>query len=338
MHTQSDDALNVTVIGTVFVDCKGFALQPYLPTGRNLGTICFTHGGVGRNVAENMARLALPVAFVATVDATGLGEEVIARLRRTGIDTRYCQAVDNGMGMWLAIMDRNGDLAGSISQMPSLDGLENLILMQGEEIVASSSHIVLELDLNEEIARSITRLARHRNKPVYGIPGNLNVVLRNRDILKGLDCFICNHIEAERLSGIPFGQLTRSEQMAQCGAIARQEGLQSLVITLGAEGAVYYDRVSDASGYQPVFPVELVDSSGAGDAFFSGTVMGLIHQQPLAEAVLYGTKAAGWTIGSKENTCPTLEDIWHQDESFRQLAKKLPHSLPGALAAGGLNG
>lgn len=311
----------VSVIGTVFIDCKGFAQQQYHPFGRNLGSIQFVHGGVGRNVAENLARLQLPLAFVSTVDKTGIGDEVVTRLRQAELDMKYCLAVDKGMGMWLAIMNEAGDLAGSISQMPDLAALENLVLRQGHEIVERSSHVVLELDLNDEITRTVIQLARHKKKPVYGIPGNLDVILRNREILHDLDCFICNHIEAERLSGDLYEKLTSEEQQAALKRFVDSTGMRSMVVTLGSKGSVFYDRIANVAGYQPVFPVELVDSSGAGDAFFSGTVMGLIYGCPLAEAVVYGTKVAGWTIQSKENVCATLGEIWRRDEGFRRLER-----------------
>lgn len=315
--------LKLAVIGTVFMDCKGFALQPYNPIGRNLGAIQFVHGGVGRNVAENLAMLNLPVSFVSTIDKTGIGNEVLTRLAGHNIDSTYIESAEQGMGMWLAVMNEAGDLAGSISQMPNLSALENIILSKGHAIVEQSSHIVLELDLNDDITRSMIQLARRVDKPVYGIPGNLAVILRNPHILEHLECFICNHVEAERLIGSPFEGLAHEEQQALLQRFVNQVGMQSMVVTLGSDGSVFYDRRSQTAGYQAVFPVQLVDSSGAGDAFFSGTVMGLVHNRPLAEAVIYGTKVAGWTIQSKENTCSTLGDIWQEEEYFRQLKGKL---------------
>ncbi|RCW48035.1 pfkB family carbohydrate kinase [Paenibacillus prosopidis] len=92
----------------------------------------------------------------------------------------------------------------------------------------------------------------------------------------------------------------------------------SMVATLGEKGAVYYPQTKEV-GYQPVFPVKLVDSSGAGDAFFSGTVMGLVKGLSLKEAVICGTKVAGWTIESAENICPELPIRLKQDEFFKNM-------------------
>ncbi|MFD0676227.1 MULTISPECIES: PfkB family carbohydrate kinase [unclassified Paenibacillus] len=312
----------VSVIGTVFVDCKGFSKNEYIPTGRNLGSIQFVHGGVGRNVAENLTNLDLTTSFVSTVDSTGLGDEIIQRLKKSNAHTEYLGKINQGMGMWLAVLDENGNLAGSISQMPQLDELERIIDTSGKKIVQQSTHIVLELDLNEQISKRVVELSLQENKPVFGIPGNLDVILSNMSLLDQLECFICNDIEAGRLLGKNIDSLNQNELIQELISFVDSSGLRSMVITLGENGSIYYDSRTKESGYQPVFPVKLVDSSGAGDAFFSGTVMGLVRGLSLKEAVVCGTKVAGWTIESQENNCPDLREKFKQDEYFQGLLVK----------------
>lgn len=314
----------VTVIGTVFVDCKGFSKNQYIPTGRNLGNIQFVHGGVGRNVAENLAMLELNTSFVSSVDTTGLGGEIIDRLQNVHVHTDYMRRVNQGMGMWLAVLDENGNLAGSISQMPQLDELEAAIEAFGQDIIQRSSHIVLELDLNKRISKRVLALATERQKPVYGLPGNLDVILANRSMLSELECFILNDIEAERLMGKSLQSLNPEAILGELVDYAEHNGLRSTVVTLGERGSVYYDSRTKEAGYQPVFPVQLADSSGAGDAFFSGTVMGLARGLTLKEAVICGTKVAGWTIESLENNCPELNRKFKEDEHFQKVLLSSP--------------
>ena len=296
---------NVAVIGTIFMDCKGFANIRYNPFGRNLGNIKFVHGGVGRNVAENLANLNLPVSFVSTVDKSALGNEVVQRLSKANVNLDFLSfAESKGMGMWLAVLDHKGDLVGSISQMPDLGLLERLIVERGQQLVETTSHIVLELDLNERISRKVIELAKKVDKRVYGIPGNLEVVLNNSDLLCYTDCFICNDVEAGRLLDANLGGLEIKELQNKLATFVNKAGIPSMVITLGERGSVYFDSITQEKGYQPAFETKVVDSSGAGDAFFSGTVMGLIKNRPLSEAVIYGTRLAAMTIQVEENTCP----------------------------------
>jgi pseudouridine kinase len=311
---------SVLVIGTIFIDCKGFAKQNYHPSTRNLGIIQFVHGGVGRNVAENLANLNLSTCFVSSVDATAIGTEVVEKLHKSKVNTDdLIESKQLGMGMWLAILNEKGDLAGSISQMPDLTLLQELITRKGKEMIQKSTHIALELDLNYQIAHSVIKLAEEEKKPIYGISGNLDVILNHRELLDRLDCFICNNFEADLFLEQDFTNLNIDQKQESLIQFVDRMGMNSMVVTLGENGAVYYNSQTKEVGYQPVFPVKLVDSSGAGDAFFSGTVMGLVRGLSLQEAVICGTKVAGWTIESSENTYPELPIKIKQDEFFTNM-------------------
>jgi pseudouridine kinase len=311
---------SVLVIGTIFIDCKGFAKQNYHPSTRNLGIIQFVHGGVGRNVAENLANLNLSTCFVSSVDATAIGKEVVEKLHMSKVNTDdLIESKQLGMGMWLAILNEKGDLAGSISQMPDLTLLQELITRKGKEMIQKSTHIALELDLNYQIAHCVIKLAEEEKKPIYGITGNLDVILNHRELLDRLDCFICNNFEADLFLKQDFTNLNIDQKQESLIQFVDRMGMNSMVVTLGENGAVYYNSQTKEVGYQPVFPVKLVDSSGAGDAFFSGTVMGLVRGLSLKEAVICGTKVAGWTIESTENTCPELPIKIKQDEFFTNM-------------------
>ena len=59
-----NDMNKIAVIGTVFMDIKGFSHNSYDPVGTNIGDIVFSFGGVGRNAAENLANIGIPVSFL----------------------------------------------------------------------------------------------------------------------------------------------------------------------------------------------------------------------------------------------------------------------------------
>lgn len=300
-------SIQIGVAGTVFVDCKGFAAAKYVPLGRNVGSVKFVHGGVGRNVAENIARLGVPVSLLSSIDQGGIGQDVACRLTAAGVDISFlAEMPECGMGMWLAVMDEAGELAGSISQMPDLQGMADMLTRRGREWVARTSHIALELDLNEAIAKQVLQLAREARRPVYGLPGNLEVVLAAPDILQGLDCFICNHIEIGRICGREFYEEDPPAVLRCLPEFAERHRLRSVVVTLGARGCAYWDVKSGESGVQPALKVTVVDTCGAGDAFFSGTVAALARGEKMSQAVVLGTQVAACTIQSTENNCLAL--------------------------------
>ena len=293
------------VIGTTFVDVKGFSKDRYDPQGRNLGEVKFVHGGVGRNVVEDFANVGMPVAYVGMLEDSAIGREVENHLSEIGADLRYMvKAPERGIGMWLVILDEKGDLAGSISKMPDISYLEEHLKAHGEEIVSEAEAVVLEVDLNEQIAEMVVNLAKRHGKDVYSIVGNMSVVLARKDLIRQTKCFICNEVEAAKFFEGDFSGGTVKEVRAWLPKAAEKAGLQSVVVTLGSQGAVYYDRETKSAGFCPPCPTKVVDTTGAGDAFFSGTVMSLIRGASLAEATGNGARLASATISSEENNCP----------------------------------
>ena len=309
---------NTVVVGVSFVDIKGFPFGRYNPAGRNLGSVQVVHGGVSRNVVENFANLGMPVTFASMLEDSAFGRDVARRLRGAGADLSHMLTVeDNGLGMWLVVLDEKGSLAGSISRMPDTSQLEDYLLENGEQIIAEAENVVLEIDLSERIARHVLDMAQRHGKKVYAIVGNMSVILAHPEFLRRTDCFICNEIEAGRLFASEAVPAFSPEQMLEYLPVAaRTAGIPSMVVTMGVNGAVYYDGTDGSAGICPPYPATVVDTSGAGDAFFSGTVMGLTRHLPLREALRYGAKLASLTIESKENSCPVLPDFFSEQLSF----------------------
>lgn len=290
------------VIGAVFVDVKGFAREKYMPEGRNVGDVQVVAGGVCRNVAENLTRLGRSARFVSMVDDNGMGAEVRDGLAALGVDVTHVISAPRGMGMWLAILDEKGDLAGSISRQPDFAALEAYLRENGDAIMADSDGVVLEFDMNAAISALVLDLAKKHGKPVYSIVGNMGVILRHPEYLHDVSCFICNELEASRLFR---AELAHAAPEAMLEALKRGSavaGIPAMVITMGEHGAVYVDNLTGAFGYCPPLEVEVRDTTGAGDAFFSAAVAALTAGQSLSQAVQAGTRLAAKTL-TVEGSC-----------------------------------
>ena len=292
------------VIGAVFVDVKGFSFGRYVPAGTNIGEVLVVPGGVSRNVAEDLVRLGEPAVFVSMVDDTAMGRDVRSSLEAAGVDTTHVIAAEKGMGWWLAIMDENGDLAGSISRQPDLRLLEEYLREHGDALVAAADGIVLEIDLNAAIAGEVLRLAEKHGRPVYVVVGNMSVIAKNPDYLRSVACFICNEIEAGRLLDRDLTALAPEEMLPLLIEESRRRGISAMVITMGANGAVYVDHRTGEFGRCPAAPAAMIDSTGAGDAFFSGTVAALNRGYPLSRAVRVGASLASLTLQVVGSSCP----------------------------------
>ena len=304
---------NTAVVGVTFVDVKGFSRNKYDPLGRNLGMVKIVHGGVARNVVENFANVGMPVSFVSMLEDTAIGRDVARRLENAGVDmSNIVMADHDGIGMWLVILDENGDLAGSISCMPDLAVVEKLLEEQGDRIISTCENVVLEIDTNERIAERVLELSAKYNKKVYAIVGNLSVILPHREYLKNCACFICNEVECGKVFEANVENFNPQQMLEFLVPAADKLEIPAVVVTMGALGSVYYDSVSGEKGICPAVPTRLVDSSGAGDAFFSGTVMALTKGMALGESVKYGARLAAMTIAYDESACPVCPDFFNE--------------------------
>ena len=293
----------IVIVGAVFVDIKGFPFNNYIPAGRNAGNVEFVHGGVGRNVAEDIANMELRPSFVSMVDSTAQGEEVIKKLSDHKVNTRYMITAPDGMGMWLAIFDETGDVVGSISKRPAIDPLIDLIEQKGDEIFCDCDSVVLEIDLDKDLVKAVLRYAAKYRKKVFAVVANMSIAADRRDFLQEIDCFVCNQQEAGILFVDDFSSLSTEEFLEVLSTKVINAKIPSMVVTLGSRGAVYAD-MNGEKGFYPAAKVNVKDTTGAGDAFCAGLAAGLTYGKDLRGAVEIGTKLAASVITVSENVCP----------------------------------
>ena len=295
--------MGIVVIGTVFVDVKGFPNDIYLPNGRNAGRIEYVHGGVARNVVEDIANLELRPTFVSTVDTTSMGRDVVEKLARHKVNVDYIKTVPDGMGTWLALFDHNGDVAGSISKRSDTYLVMPILEQHGDEIFKDCDSVIFEVDMHKDVVKKIFELAEKYNKKVYALVSNMGIALERRDFLQKLDCFICNEQEAGMLFLDDYTETSPEELSEILPEKIKAANIPAMIVTMGAKGAVYADKEGN-SGLIPARKVVVKDTTGAGDAFCAGAMSGLTYGKTMAEAVEIGTVLSSSVITTMDNVCP----------------------------------
>ena len=205
--------MSIVVMGAVFVDIKGYPLSSYIPGGRNAGRVVQVHGGVSRNIVEDIANVELRPTFVSLVDNTSAGADIVKKLQSHKVDTRYIRTTPDGMGMWLAIFDNTGDVTASISKRPDLSPIADILDEQGDEIFSQADSILLEIDMEKDIVKRTFALAEKHRKPVYAVVSNMSIAIERRDFLRSVHCFICNQQEAGILFSENYDGLTPDEML-----------------------------------------------------------------------------------------------------------------------------
>ena len=291
----------IVVVGAIFVDIKGFPQDTYVSDGRNAGHIEYIHGGVARNVVEDIANLGLNSTFVGIVDNTALGIDVKQRLQNRNVNTDYMKSIENGT--WLAVFDHNGELAGSISHRPNLMPIYSILEENGDAIIENSDSVVAEIDMDEEIVEKVVYLCQKHNKKIFGVVSNMNIAIKRKDLLKQFDCLICNQLESSILFSRDFKEISAEELSHTLIDELQQSEFKSLIVTLGETGSLYVKSTGEC-GFCPARQIEVKDTTGAGDAFCAGVSAGLTYGKSMLEAMKIGSHLASSVIASRENVCP----------------------------------
>lgn len=294
--------MGIAVIGTTFIDVKGHPHGKYVPAGRNAGRVIEVHGGVARNIAEDIANVGLAPAFVSVVDESGLSDDIVGRLAQRGCNTSYIGRAEGGLGMWLAIFDEAGDVVASISRRPDTSGIERILVDRGDEIISQASSVCIDFDIDAPILERVLDLAQRHGKAVYTPVSNIAIACERRDLLGKVSCLVCNQQEAGVLFQAHLDDAPPEEVRAALPGKLAQIGLRSIVVTMGAQGSVFA-QMDGVSGCCPAHVVEVVDTTGAGDSFFAGIAIGLTYGKGLEESCAIGARLAASTIASEENVC-----------------------------------
>lgn len=298
--------MGIVVIGATFVDIKGFPNDTYIPDGRNAGRVEYIHGGVARNVVEDIANMELRPTYIGIVDDTPMGADVVKKLKNHKVNTDYVLVRPDGMGTWLAVFDSDGNVAGSISKRPNLLPILDLLEEKGDEIFAQADSVVLEVDIDKATVKKVFDLAEKHGIKTYAVVSNMSIAIERRDFFQKFDCFICNQQEAGMLFLDDYSEKSPEELRDILSEKVQKAKIPSMVVTMGGKGAVYADAHGN-KGICPAKKVQVKDTTGAGDAFCSGVAAGLTYGKTLPEAIEIGSTLAASVIVSLDNVCPRFQ-------------------------------
>lgn len=114
--------LPVLVVGGINMDIEGRPSHGFIPRDSNPGTVRFSPGGAGRNIAENLARLKIPVELVGALGDDGAGKDCLESCRGLSVGVGGCEIVKGAVtSCYLSILDDQGDMTAAIAGMEIYD-------------------------------------------------------------------------------------------------------------------------------------------------------------------------------------------------------------------------
>ena len=267
-------------------------------------------GGVARNVAENLARLGLPTQLISAVGDDAAGSALLAQAASIGVSTQHTWVAPGAAtGSYTAVLDDRGQMLLALAAMPLTDQLTPQFLKQSSAQRTRARLTVLDLNLPAISVAALLEEARDRGHALVVVAVSEPKMNRLPQDLRGLQCLILNRGELQAL-------LPEARDDAQAFAALHGRGVRQIVLTQGSDGVIC-SQAGEPVRHLPAAAVDVVDVTGAGDAFAAGVCAGLYQSpQDLAAACRIGLRLAALTLQTTATVHPELSPAWlsaHQD-------------------------
>ena len=280
-------AARIVVVGSFNTDLVSYMQRMPRPGETVHGDTFMTGaGGKGSNQAVAAARLGAEVTFIGR-----LGKDVFANLAyeiwdAEGINSDYVvQDEETATGVAPIFVDSAGEnmivvVLGANSRVQSSD------IDAARERIAATDVLIVQLEINTDMVTYALQVAKE-----VGITTILNPAPAApiaEETIQLADFLTPNETELESLSGGPVSNV----EAAARALMTRDD--QTVVVTMGAQGAQIVSR--DQSDLQPTFNVDVVDTTGAGDAFNGALAVGLAEGKTLNDAVRFANATAALCV------------------------------------------
>ena len=299
-HGLEPTACRVAVVGAANMDILVQTSMGLAPSDSNPGRILCAPGGVGRNVAENLARLGLATQLFSVVGDDVFGQSLLAATQQAGVDVDGVSVrPGRSSPSYLAWHGADGDMLAAVNDMGLLDALTPDVLQAKAAELSRAQWMVLDCNLT---SATLAWLLQSPRAPVFVDAVSIVKCEKVRPWLSRVHLLKVNQREAAVLSG----QRVESLDEARLAASAlRQAGAKQVVVSLGAQGVCWCDA-EGKTGHLSASPVTVVNTSGAGDALLAGLVLGCSEGQPLPQAVHIAMACAEITLASPHANSPQL--------------------------------
>ena len=266
------------------------------------GAFIMAAGGKGANQAVAAARLGGEVVFIAKVGDDVFGRQALESFGREGIATS-CIVRDavNPSGVALITVDSRGENCIVVASGA------NANLMSGDvpvEKIKNAALVLIQLEIPLQTVEYVAAQASAQGVPVILNPAPACALPDS--LLKNVAVLTPNQKEAEMLTGVRIEDRDSAEKAA---AVLAGKGVKTVIITLGAEGALLLDR--GTSEWVPAPAVEAVDTTAAGDVFCGALAVALAEGKLVKEAVGFGCAAAALSVTrmGAQPSAPTRKEV-----------------------------
>ena len=287
------------MVGGVNMDIGGISHAQLVSADSNPGRVRISLGGVGRNIAHNMALMGLDVRMVTVLGGDFYAQKIVSTCGEMGIDiSRSLRVADAITSTYLFISGPDGDMKLAISDMDIYSHLTPAFLASKLSLFNNAKLLVVDTNIPAE---SIAWLVEHVEVPVFADPVSTAKAEKLRPVLGKLHTIKPNRIEAELLSGV---SITDERSLRRAANVLLKTGLQQVFISLGAGGVFAANQ--DRGLHLPSIPGPMVNATGCGDAFMAALAWAYMEGMDLEQSAYAGLAASSIALEGSETINPEM--------------------------------
>ncbi|MFZ5352710.1 MAG: carbohydrate kinase family protein [Bacillota bacterium] len=291
----------VVVLGGINLDIKAKSTERLRLKDSNPGTVSYAAGGVGRNIAHNLALLGVDVKLMSIVGNDDEGRRVTKETTASGVDCSNIMIADGfKTGTYIALLDSTGEMEAAVSSMEIYSMLTEEYIDSKLELLKNAAFIICDTNIPAEVILHTARLATSCNIPLCLEPVSAAKARKIRHNLIGITMITPNLDELKELADL--GSDDFSLERAASSII--EKGVKYVITTLGENGIC----ITDINGSRLLksFETEVSDVTGAGDSLTAGLIYGMLEYGNIDEACSCGLAAAAITVACKATVSPEL--------------------------------
>jgi len=246
-------------------------------------------GGKGSNQAIAIARLGGMVDFMARVGCDLFGQEALKLFEKEGLNQQFI-SVDEKHHTGAGIIFVNAEGENAIGVAPGANfQFSSADLDQGKAAFEKNHILLIQLETPLPIVTEAIRRARQTGMTVILNPAPAQTL--DTELLQQVDILTPNEIEAETLTGVTVTDQASAKRAAM---VMLETGVARVIVTMGEAGALLVDGTQQQ--FFPSYEVNVVDTTGAGDAFNGGLAYALANGESLGEAIPFAAKVAALSV------------------------------------------
>ena len=289
----------VVVVGGVNIDIGGQSFGPLVGRDSNPGRVSTSLGGVGRNIAHNMSLLGLDVRMLTAMGDDLYAQRIGASCSELGIDLSHALQVPGGTTpTYLYLAGPDGDMELAVSDMEICKSITPRYLAGNLSLINNAQVVVADTNIPEE---SLEYLAQNCLVPIFCDPVSTVKAEKLRAVLGKLHTLKPNRLEAELLSGV---EIRSPADMERAAERLLDTGLRRVFISMGKDGVFAADHKGTA--VLPCCPADVVNATGAGDAFMAGLCWAYLEGTDLIGSAKAGLAAGAIALEGKDTINPQM--------------------------------